>query len=83
MSTEYTSIEKQMQLDAQTYLERADMYLKLDMYGHASGCLAKAAKKITYAQSIGSLLSDEGLNRLLKSMIERMSAHVSDSILKA
>lgn len=73
-----------MYLDAQKYIERAQDYMITGQYGHAAGCLAKAAKKITNAQHLFSIASDEGLylDKLLKSMLDMLSRKVASSILK-
>lgn len=47
----YISIEKQLLLDAEKYIKRAEMYLAIDKTRHCLGCLIKAAKKYDSANS--------------------------------
>ena len=78
----YISREDQLYLKARLYIDRANEYLNENKYGHASGCLAKAAKKITQAQHIKLLTSDEGIDKILKAMIDTLSKNIADNILK-
>jgi hypothetical protein len=83
INTEYVSIEKQILLDAQKYIERAETYLNSKQYGHCAGCLAKAAKKITNAQHIYNITSNEGLNLLLRAMCDKFAKNVADKLLNS
>lgn len=77
---EYVSIEKQLFLDAQKYIERAEMYLKLDKHKYSIGCLIKAYKKIEKAEKF-ILTNDELSNLILKPIMDRLSKMVADGIM--
>lgn len=79
--TDYISIEKQYYLDASKYIERANKYLEENKYGHAAGCLAKAAKKLTNAQHLGYLRSDKWLDKALRKIIDIYSDKIAKNIL--
>jgi ATP/maltotriose-dependent transcriptional regulator MalT len=77
--TEYVSIEKQMLLDAQKYIERAEMYLAIGKTGHCVGCLAKAANKLHKAEQFHTSLD---ITYVIKLMIDNLAKRIADSILK-
>lgn len=79
--TEYVSIEKQLLLDSQKYIERAQIYLSEDKLGHCIGCLAKAAKKIKKSEEFK--LSMDSLNySLMQPMVVQMLKQIEDRIVK-
>lgn len=78
--TEYISIEKQYLLDAQKYIERAQVYLNENKLGYCAGCLAKAAKKIKKAESF-KLSMDSLSYSLMQPMVVQMLKQIEDRIL--
>lgn len=72
-----------MLLDANKYLLRANNYISQNQYGHAAGCLAKAAKKITNWQHIHEICSDASLDKILRLMIDKLSKAIEANILNA
>lgn len=77
---EYVSIEKQMILDAQKYIERAEMYLAIGKTGHCVGCLVKAAKKLHKAEQFHMPLD---ITYVIKPMLDNLAKCIADSILNS
>ena len=77
---EYVSIEKQFYLDAEKYLKRAQVYWSENKFGHAAGCLAKAAKKIHKAEQFKPFKLDDCFGSIQISM-GVLSKQIEESIL--
>lgn len=76
----YVSIEKQLLLDAEKYIKRAEMYLIVGKLRHCLGCLIKAAKKYDKANS--HMLAMDGLSKaLLQPMLSGLSNKIANDIL--
>lgn len=77
---DYISVEKQLLLDAEKYIKRAEMYLIVGKSRHCLGCLIKAAKKYDKAKS--HMLSVDSLaDSFMRPMIKALSGTVANSIL--
>lgn len=79
--TEYVPTEKQYLLDAQKYIERAQKYLDEGKAAHATGCLAKAAKKLHRYNEHCRIFSNDFLGFIIAPMLNKLSEQVSKNIL--
>lgn len=77
--TDYIPIEKQLLLDAQKYLERADMYHKIGKPKHCLGCMIKAYRKMEQAERFGQPIE---MIPGMKPMLDLMAKQVEDTILR-
>lgn len=77
---DYISYEKQLLLDAQKYINRAEMYLCVGKSRHCLGCLIKAAKKYDKAKS--HMLAMDGLSQAsMMPILNKLSSKIEASIL--
>lgn len=77
---EYVSVEKQLLLEAEKYIKRAEMYLVIGKTRHSLGCLIKAAKKYDKAKT--NMLAMDGLSEaFLNPITKLLSNKIADDIL--
>jgi hypothetical protein len=79
--TEYVPIEKQYLLDAQKYIERAQKYLDEGKAAHATGCLAKAAKKLHRHNELCRIFNDGYIGLVITPIMNKLSEQIAKNIL--
>lgn len=77
---EYVSVEKQLLLEAEKYIKRAEMYLIIGKTRHSLGCLIKAAKKYDKAKD-HTLSMDSLADSFMQPIIKTLSDTIASSIL--
>lgn len=70
-------------LDAQKYIERAQKYLDESKAAHATGCLAKAAKKLRRYNERCRIFkdNDDYIGLVIAPMMNKLSERIAKNIL--